>query len=181
MTRKWLAAAVALGLLTGESAKANVTYAIFDLDQESVLDLSFTVAKQLSLTERSEKFLSVGGLFAVNFLGGNVIYHQDSPDYQPVLQIGSGGTNYVGDFTFTTFPSGDPSNGVPGDGSFLGRGDIIAQFGPNASLGSAIISGISGMPVVPEPATWVLLALGFLGLALAPGLRLWRRRPSATA
>jgi hypothetical protein len=162
MAPKWLSAAIVLGCLACGSAKANVTYSFFDATDPATIDLEFTVASQLSHAASFETFLSVGGAFGSDFGLGTALYTQPAPSFQPVVTFFAADSMFFGNFVFTSFPFGNPSNGAPGDGGFSGQGSI-GQLGGGtiASLGLATVSG------VPEPATWALFALSFVGLAAA--------------
>jgi hypothetical protein len=159
MTHRWLAAAIALGCLAGGPARADVTYMFFDDVDTTKVDLEFTVAQQLSVAEPSETFLTTGGAFGSNFAGGDARYFQSPPDSAPFIEL-TAPSQYSGLFDFT-----NSFAGAPGNGSFPGSGNLRnADDSDVADLGSVTISGVS---VVPEPATWILLSLGFVGLAAA--------------
>lgn len=160
-------AAVVLGLLACGAAKADVTYMFFDASDPTTVDLEFTVAAQLSPATQMETFISVGGAFASDFAGGGAAYLPHGP------RLGFSSSNgFSGGFIFT----GLPPDAVPGNGSFSGSGSLGVPDEPAvASLGSAAISGVT---TVPEPSTWALLSLGFLGLA-ALSLRSKRDRIGA--
>jgi hypothetical protein len=169
MAQKWLAAAIVFGCAVwGPSAKADVTYMLLDASDPTMVDLEFTVASQLSPAAGWQDFLSVSGYWGDNFPDGQVDYMLSSKG-EPTLSLFSP-AGFYGNFTFT----GLPPNSVPGNGSFSGSGTIGGPRIPVLStLGSAAISGV---PAVPEPGTWVLLSLGFVGLAAAA---MARRRPPA--
>jgi hypothetical protein len=171
MAPRWLSAAIMFGCLACGSAKADVTYTFFDAKDPTTVDLEFAVASQLSHTASLETLLSIGGAFGSDFAGGSALYLQRSPTFLPIVTFFSGNSMFFGNFVFTSFPSGDPSNGAPGDGAFAGQGLIGALGGGQiASLGAATVSG------VPEPATWALLVLGLVAAA-----RLRPKRTPATA
>jgi hypothetical protein len=88
------------------------------------------------------------------------------------------------DVVFTSFPFGDSSNGVPGNGTFPSTGSSILEFSDEnletlATIGSITISGIPGA-AVPEQSTWVLMLLGFAGLGFV-GYRQAGRAPASAA
>jgi len=158
-------------VVANASAKADVTYLFFDASAPTTVDLGFTVATQLSPTETRETFISTSGVFGSDYVGGNAQYGQGPPGFVPTLFLssprGSGGEAH-----FTSFPFGDPSNGVPGNGSYpIGSGFLSFPDG-SVELGSATISG------VPEPSTWAMMLLGFAGLGYA-GLRQTRKGQAA--
>jgi hypothetical protein len=155
MTKKWLAAAIILGGLGSGPAKANVTYTLFDMDTPTTVDLEFTVATQLSLTETPETFLSVGGVYGSDYAGAQAEYMLAASN--PVISFSN--LSFGGDFVFTS------TSTTPGNGSFLGGGNLFTLSGDSlAFLVSATVSGAPVIPV-PEPSTWALLCLGFSGLA----------------
>ena len=112
-------------------AKADVTYLFFDASAPTTVDLGFTVATQLSLSETPETFISTSGVFGSDYAGGNASYLQGPVGFQPALRF-SAPNGFGGAYFFTSFPFGDPSNGVPGNGSYppsTSTADIISPGG----------------------------------------------------
>jgi hypothetical protein len=160
MVQKWLPLAIALGLLACGPAKAAVTYMFYDLSDPTAVDLEFSVDAQLSPANPHQRFDSLGGLFGPYFAGGQVQFNST-----PVRELQFAGVHASGVFIFIA--------GVPGNGLFGGSGSISIE--PNgdtvATLGEMAVSGVPVGASVPEPATWALLSLGFLGLAAAVARR----------
>jgi hypothetical protein len=89
--------------------------------------------------------------------GGYVIFNGDQPVFVPA----QGGTSYANDSPDGCDPDGGPA-------CFAG-GLVLAvgnQPGQGLGNGSVVIESISGSPV-PEPSTWAMMAIGFVGLGYA--------------
>ncbi|HEY7391709.1 MAG TPA: hypothetical protein VH640_24550 [Bryobacteraceae bacterium] len=110
--------------------------------------------------------MDVGGFLASRFTGSLVSYIQAAPGFQPQL-LAFGTPLNTFQATFTGFPLGNPSNGVPGNGTFSVTGNIhqfvVFPLPPHtailANLGSATVSGVPVTPV-PEPGFASILSLG---------------------
>ncbi len=137
MVQKWLSTLlIAAGLGCGPANSA-VTYTVFDEFSPSTVDLGFSVASQLSLTEAPEALANVTGAFASDFVGESAGYLQGPPGHQPVIDI-NGLNGFFADMAFTSFPFGEASNGVLGNGVSSISGDINDFPGPVFQLVGAL-------------------------------------------
>jgi hypothetical protein len=152
-------AAIVFNCFVCGPAKADVTYTFFDESSPATVDLEFTVATQLTTNLQTEDFLSVGGAYGPDFDGGKT-YLSVNPinDFGGLVFEPPSSTSIIGGgFQFNVV-------GGPGNGDFAGEGEIYAGIVTLATLGSASVSGVAPS-AIPEPAAWVLLSFGFLGLA----------------
>ena len=160
MLSKWLAASAILGALMPASGRADVSYRLFDAASPSQVDLSFSVASQLTTNGQIEAMTKIGGVDGVLFVGQSVDYLQTAPTYLPDIMINFGDISL--NASFDGFSVGNPANGAPGNGSFQLNGEIFDAGVPEAILGSATIAGV---PVTtPEPCSLALLSAGLLGM-----------------
>jgi hypothetical protein len=160
MIVKWLAAGAILAALAPASGKASVTYTFFDASTPSQVDVSFSVATQLATNGQTETMAHISGVESSLFVGKSADYVQGPPDYVPDIVTVAELTNFSA--RFSSFPSGNPANGAPGNGSFAVDGAILDAGILVADLGSATIAGVP----VPEPCSLAVLSVAALGCAV---------------
>jgi hypothetical protein len=164
----WASTMAALALIAAPAAKADVVQT-FDLSGSQVTGDTFAGTIDLDFTQNTATSVdvSVDGLSVYTqiiswsfALSGNPAVVDVSDASGDVLTL------------FFTVPTPNTLAGFYGgeiavEGAFGGGTGFLFGATGNITLDPADLSDLPDPPAVPEPSTWVMMLLGFIGLGLA--------------
>jgi hypothetical protein len=153
-------------LFNGSDATLNGRFALSDTDFRGPPG-QYGTSANVSWTTAGDSSLDLSWFFdAANAQGGNTPTDAPGSQFNSASFAGSEGEQ---DFAGSGFLTG--SNRY----SLSDQGTLLLEAGATVSGGQGVTVAVAG---VPEPSTWAMMAVGFVGLGFV-GYRRVRRRPAS--